>query len=167
MRPKPPPAGDASSEPTHTYARHALRPSCPHAERELDQAALINKGDPNAYFESLKKLGEGASGTVYLATDRRTGAKVAIKMAPATDLANLKTEIAIQKLSAHPSVVSYIETYLCKDQLWVRARSAAGCSPRGFVTRKRGGQITSCPVALCMPMGGLGGVAASGVCARL
>ena len=92
-----------------------------HAERELDQASLINKGEPSGFFDGMKKLGEGASGTVYLATDRRTGAKVAIKMAPATDLANLKTEIAIQKLSAHPSIVSYIETYLHKDQLWVSA----------------------------------------------
>lgn len=79
----------------------------------------------------MRKLGEGASGTVYLATDRRTGNKVAIKMAPASDLANLKTEIAIQKLSVHSSIVSYIETYLHKDQLWV----SFGCNelllPRG------------------------------------
>lgn len=88
-------------------------------EKALDDASLINKGDPTALYGNMKKLGEGASGTVYLAIDNRTKEKVAIKMAPASDLANLKTEIAIQKLSAHPSIVSYKETYLQKDQLWI------------------------------------------------
>jgi hypothetical protein len=95
------------------------------AERELDQASLFSKGDPSALFEGMRKLGEGASGTVFLGTDRRTGAKVAIKQAAVSDLANLKTEIAIQKLSAHPCIVSYLETYLHREQLWVR-RAPAG-----------------------------------------
>lgn len=88
-------------------------------DRALDDASLINKGDPTSIYKDMKKLGEGASGVVYLATDTRTKAKVAVKMAPATDLANLKTEIAIQKMSAHASIVSYIETYIVKDQLWI------------------------------------------------
>ena len=82
----------------------------------------------------MKKLGEGASGTVYLGSDRRTGQKVAIKMAPVTDLANLKTEIAIQKLSAHPSIVSYIETYVHKEQLWVSRRNEAGINMHNNIT---------------------------------
>lgn len=102
------------------------------AERDLDQAALITKGDPSLIFESSKKLGEGASGTVFLATDRRTRAKVAVKMAPAADLANLKTEIALQKLSAHPNVVSYLETFLHKDQLWVSAAGHTTNPQRAF-----------------------------------
>lgn len=88
-------------------------------DRDLDQASLITKGDPAPLFENLKKLGEGASGTVFLAIDKRTRKKVAVKMAPASDLANLKTEIALQKLSAHKNVVSYVETFLHKDQLWI------------------------------------------------
>jgi serine/threonine protein kinase len=58
---------------------------------------------------------------VFLAVDKRTKKKVAIKMAAASDLANLKTEIALQKLSAHKNVVSYVETFIHKDQLWVRS----------------------------------------------
>jgi hypothetical protein len=52
-------------------------------------------------------------------TDRRDKSRVALKVAPASDLANLKTEIAIQKLSQHPNIVAYKETYLVKDQLWI------------------------------------------------
>lgn len=88
-------------------------------ERDFDQASLITAGDPSGVYTGMRKLGEGASGTVYLATDSRTRQKVAIKIAPASDLANLKTEIAIQKMSAHPCVVSYLETYLLRDQLWI------------------------------------------------
>jgi Protein kinase domain/P21-Rho-binding domain len=88
-------------------------------ERDLETASLITKGDPTTLFFDLKKLGEGASGQVYLGRDKRTGDQLAIKVAPSSDLANLKQEIALQKLSAHPSIVGYKETFLNKDQLWI------------------------------------------------
>lgn len=88
-------------------------------ERDLDEASFISRGDPTTIFSSLVKLGEGASGQVFSGVDRDTGKSVAIKVAPASDLSNLKMEIALQKLSSHPNVVSYIETYLHKDQLWI------------------------------------------------
>lgn len=91
---------------------------------------MISRGDPVMMFSDMKKLGEGASGQVYLGTDRRTGEKVAIKVAPASDLANLKQEIALQKMSTHPCIVSYKETYLSKEQLWVRH---APCSCSAFL----------------------------------
>ena len=88
-------------------------------DKELETASLICKGDPSTLFTGLTKLGEGASGTVFLGTDKRSGKQVAIKTCAASDLVNLKTEIALQKLSVHPNIVSYIETYLHKDQLWI------------------------------------------------
>ena len=83
-------------------------------------AARINPEDPTRLFQSVKRLGEGAGGKVYLAKDLRTDELVAIKLCPATDLDNLKNEIALQRLSAHECVVAYKETYMTKDQLWVR-----------------------------------------------
>lgn len=80
---------------------------------------MMSTGDPTTLFTDMKKVGEGASGQVYLGTDRRTGEKVAIKIAPASDLSNLKQEIALQKMSIHPSIVSYKETYIHRDQLWI------------------------------------------------
>jgi hypothetical protein len=96
---------------------------------EIESAAFITKGDPEKIFADLRKLGEGASGQVFLGTDRRCGEQVAIKVAPATELAALKQEIALQKMCAHPCVVGYKETFLTKDagHIWVRgaARSRA------------------------------------------
>jgi p21-activated kinase 1 len=88
-------------------------------EGALEQASLISQQDPTPLFRDLRKLGEGASGTVYLGTDVRSGKLVAIKVAPASDLANLKTEIAIQKLSVHESIVAYVETFMHDEQLWI------------------------------------------------
>jgi len=88
-------------------------------ERDLDEASLISSADPTPLFRDLRKLGEGASGTVYLGTDVRSQRLVAIKVAPASDLANLKTEIALQKMSRHESIVSYHETFLHREQLWI------------------------------------------------
>jgi serine/threonine protein kinase len=88
-------------------------------DKDLDEAALISTADPSSSFRDLRKVGEGASGTVYLGIDVRTGSQVAIKVAPASDLANLKNEIALQKMSRHANIVSYIETYMHRDQLWI------------------------------------------------
>jgi serine/threonine protein kinase len=100
-------------------------PSLECADKELDTASMISRGEPTTFYGDMKKLGEGASGQVYLATDRRTHEKVAIKIAPSSDLTNLKQEIALQKLSSHPCIVSYKETYLHKDQLWVWKRASS------------------------------------------
>lgn len=65
-----------------------------------------------------------AGGTVYLAKDTRSDELVAVKLCPATDIENLKNEIALQRLSAHECIVAYKETYMAKDQLWVRVALA-------------------------------------------
>ena len=88
-------------------------------ERAMDEASLISAQDPTPLFRDLRRLGEGASGTVYLASDVRSGRPVAIKVVPAADLANLKVEIAIQKLSVHESIVDYVETFVHEEQLWI------------------------------------------------
>ena len=54
-----------------------------------------------------------------LGVHRVTGAKVAIKIAPASDLANLKNEIALQAMSVHPDIVSLLGTYLHGEELWI------------------------------------------------
>jgi len=88
-------------------------------EKELDNASLISNDDPTLRYKDLRKVGEGASGTVYLGIDTRNGSQVAIKVAPASDLVNLKNEIALQKISKHANIVGYVETYLYRDQLWI------------------------------------------------
>ncbi|RYH19701.1 hypothetical protein EON65_25690 [archaeon] len=61
----------------------------------------------------------GASGVVYSATDRRTGRKVALKIAPANELAELINEIGLQCLSRHPNIVEYIEAFQGPDEICI------------------------------------------------
>lgn len=104
-------------------------------EREVHEASVITRGDPTQVFSGLHKLGEGASGTVYLAQDKRDNTFVAIKTAPLSDLANLKNEIAIQKLSDHPSIVSVKDTYISsrEKKLWIVLEYVHGGTLTGTV----------------------------------
>mmetsp|Transcript_13793 Transcript_13793/g.43595 ORF Transcript_13793/g.43595 Transcript_13793/m.43595 type:complete len:460 (+) Transcript_13793:143-1522(+) len=72
--------------------------------------------DPRRCFKDFAQLGQGASGIVYSATDDRDGPnkgrKVALKYCDLKDLAELKTEIAMQSLSNHPNVVNFLEAFL-------------------------------------------------------
>ena len=61
--------------------------------------------DPNTLFETRGgKLGEGVSGVVHLGVEKSSGRKVAIKIAPAADVVNLKNETALLALSQHPDI---------------------------------------------------------------
>jgi hypothetical protein len=93
-------------------------------ERTLEGAreAVFDKGtDPATLFELDPggQLGAGASGVVCAGTDRRTGVRVAIKMAPVAEMETLKNEVALQALSKHPSIVSLVGAYQKEDQLWI------------------------------------------------
>ncbi|KAI9327985.1 p21 activated kinase [Obelidium mucronatum] len=86
--------------------------------------AIVTPGDPNLIFRKVKKLGEGASGRVYLARNLidSTAPNVAIKeMAlakqPRKDL--LLNEILIMKESSHPNIVQYVDCYLVENDLWL------------------------------------------------
>lgn len=78
---------------------------------------LCRVGDPTAFYQQTKKVGEGAAGAVYLATDRQTGKPVAIKSMNVTQQNRplIATEIQIMRTSQHPNVVSFIEAFL-QDQ---------------------------------------------------
>lgn len=89
-------------------------------DKELEDASLIDtSADPSTIFYDLRKVGEGASGTVFLGIDKRTRQRVAVKQVAMAELANLRNEIALQAMSIHPNIVSYINTYAKDDVLWV------------------------------------------------
>lgn len=82
---------------------------------------LISKEDPNTIYTNMKKVGEGAAGEVFLATDSRKNLKVAIKKMELNNqnVKLLVTEIGIMKTSVHPNIVQYYESYLVGDKIWV------------------------------------------------
>ncbi|KAG1141999.1 hypothetical protein G6F37_007901 [Rhizopus arrhizus] len=75
----------------------------------MDQLrSVVTAGDPNELYKKLKRVGQGASGSVYVALSLATNTKVAIKQMdlssqPRKDL--IVTEILVMKESQHPNIV--------------------------------------------------------------
>ncbi|RXW16802.1 hypothetical protein EST38_g9051 [Candolleomyces aberdarensis] len=79
--------------------------------------------DPKLIYSKIKKVGQGASGHVYVAKEIATGKKVAIKEMdlshqPRKEL--IVNEILVMKESQHPNIVNFLNSYLVKNsELWV------------------------------------------------
>lgn len=83
---------------------------------------IISPGDPLDFYERRKKLGQGASGSVYEGVDKRTGRGVAIKQIdlsqqPRKEL--IVNEVLIMRDTHHPNIVQYYECFLVGKELWL------------------------------------------------
>ncbi|KIM42048.1 hypothetical protein M413DRAFT_27572 [Hebeloma cylindrosporum] len=84
---------------------------------------VVCDDDPKLLYSKIKKVGQGASGHVYVAKTLLTGKKVAIKEMdlshqPRKEL--IVNEILVMKESQHPNIVNFLESYLVKsNELWV------------------------------------------------
>lgn len=150
-RPPPPPASQAqappppSAAPTTPPAAPAAPPAAapaagaqPVARRAdgsrrvstMTEAQIMEKlrhvvspEDPNLLYSKVKKIGQGASGSVYVAKAQANQQLVAIK---AMDLAHqprkelIINEILVMKESQHPNIVNFLNAFLVRDNdLWV------------------------------------------------
>ena len=85
--------------------------------------SIVSPRDPSKLYSKIKKVGQGASGSVYVAKDLDLGHKVAIKQMdlaaqPRKEL--IVNEILVMKDSKHPNIVNFLESYLVKaNELWV------------------------------------------------
>lgn len=94
----------------------------------LEETLDLKKQDFRPNFSNLKKLGQGASGTVYSAIEKRTGRHVALKVAPLAELSDLTNEIALQSMSKHPNIVEMIEAYVTKKDVCIVMELVVGGS---------------------------------------
>lgn len=82
---------------------------------------VIKNVNPTELYTDIVKVSEGASGEVFLATEIKTGRKVAIKKM-ALNKKNMNivaTEIQIMMTSKHENIVEYIGSYIHEKMLWV------------------------------------------------
>lgn len=96
-------------------------------KKEVEQILNLQQKNPNFFYDldpgSAKKIGEGATGTVFKTTSRRTGENVAIKVSSISaeaDFDSVKNEIALHVMCKdHPNIVGFIETFMYKDNLYI------------------------------------------------
>lgn len=84
--------------------------------------SICSEGDPSDIYHGLKKIGQGASGGVYIARTPDLDHVVAIKQMnleqqPKKEL--IINEILVMKGSRHANIVNFIDLYLCRGELWV------------------------------------------------
>ena len=87
--------------------------------KKIKEAVVLREEDYKVNYSDMVKLGQGASGTVYSAKDRRTGRIVALKICSLSELAELKNEIGLQNLTKHPNIVECIEAYVSKSDVCI------------------------------------------------
>uniref|UniRef100_A0A2M4BJE8 non-specific serine/threonine protein kinase n=1 Tax=Anopheles marajoara TaxID=58244 RepID=A0A2M4BJE8_9DIPT len=90
--------------------------------RELK--SICNLSDPLQRYEKTVEVGKGASGVVFIAHDRQTGQKVAIKtidMKNQSSKESILNEINVLMDFNHKNLVNFLEAYYLEDvdQLWV------------------------------------------------
>lgn len=85
--------------------------------------SVVDPGDPKLLYSKIKKIGQGASGHVYVAKTLATGKKVAIKEMDLTTQPRkelIVNEIMVMKESRHPNIVNFLNSYLVRgNELWV------------------------------------------------
>ncbi|CAF0785211.1 unnamed protein product [Didymodactylos carnosus] len=98
---------------------------------------IVSLGNPHTKYQKTEKIGQGASGTVYIAIELSTGEEVAIKQMnlasqPKKEL--IINEIMVMKLNKHPNIVNYKDSYLVGEELWVVMEYLPGGSLTDVVT---------------------------------
>ncbi|KAL1914755.1 uncharacterized protein VTP21DRAFT_8013 [Calcarisporiella thermophila] len=85
--------------------------------------SFASRGDPNEIYTRSKKVGQGFSGSVYVARHIITNRKVAIKqidMARQPRKELIVNEILVMKENQHPNIVNYLDSFLVhSNDLWV------------------------------------------------
>ncbi|CAC5411955.1 Serine/threonine-protein kinase shk2,Serine/threonine-protein kinase max-2,Mitogen-activated protein kinase kinase kinase kinase 5,Germinal center kinase 1,Serine/threonine-protein kinase svkA,Serine/threonine-protein kinase pak-1,Serine/threonine-protein kinase PAK 4,Serine/threonine-protein kinase CLA4,Serine/threonine-protein kinase pakH,Serine/threonine-protein kinase 4 homolog B,STE20-like serine/threonine-protein kinase,Serine/threonine-protein kinase PAK 6,Serine/threonine-protein kinase Tao,Serine/ len=102
---------------------------------------IVTIGDPNRKYTKMEKIGQGASGTVFIAMEVATGREVAIKtmnlsQQPKKEL--IINEILVMRENQNPNIVNYLDSYLLNnvggEELWVVMEYLAGGSLTDVVT---------------------------------
>ncbi|KAI9258240.1 Pak2 protein [Sporodiniella umbellata] len=98
---------------------------------------ICNEADPTLIYQRMRKIGQGASGGVYIAYSQGSDFPVAIKQMnleqqPKKEL--IINEILVMKESKQKNIVNFIDSYLWRGDLWVVMEYMEGGSLTDVVT---------------------------------
>ncbi|KAI8576344.1 hypothetical protein K450DRAFT_257307 [Umbelopsis ramanniana AG] len=109
--------------PSTIFRRHEKRISKMSESEIMEKLrSIVSKEDPITLYKRSKRVGQGASGSVYLATHLGSNKRVAIKQMEIGSQARkdlIVNEIIIMRESRHPNIVNYLDSFLVKGDLWV------------------------------------------------
>ena len=82
---------------------------------------LVHFRDPTEIYITLEKIGEGSAGEVYKSVNKINSKQYGVKKIciDHEKLKQMTTEICIMNSNHHPNIVSYIESYLYHNHIWV------------------------------------------------
>lgn len=98
---------------------------------------IVDRGDPTTKYLNPTMIGEGSTGRVFLATERDSGRKVAIKKMDLTKQQRrelLVNEAATMKYYTHPNIVEMYNSYLVGEELWLVLEYLEGGALTDIVT---------------------------------
>jgi hypothetical protein len=124
----------------------------PSGDSDVQLIDLCNPTDPHTLYDQMTKIGEGAAGEVFRAVDRATGAEVAVKVMKHTKDTDklMANEIAIMKSSRHDNIVTYFDSYLVEQKLWVVMEfMGGGCLTDVLEAFESGVRMTETQMAFC------------------
>ncbi|KAI8088661.1 kinase-like domain-containing protein [Halteromyces radiatus] len=84
--------------------------------------SVVSNGDPSLLYRRNKRIGQGASGSVYLGTHMTTNTKIAIKQMELNKQSRLDlivNEIMVMQESRHGNIVNFLDSFLVRGDLWV------------------------------------------------
>ncbi|POY70090.1 hypothetical protein BMF94_6910 [Rhodotorula taiwanensis] len=124
------PSGDAALPGPLQAAKKAEKANAERRVSSMSEAQILAKlrsvcsrEDPNLLYSKIKKVGQGASGSVFVAKVLADGSKVAIKQ---MDLSHqqrkelIVNEILVMKESHHVNIVNFLDSFLIGGaELWV------------------------------------------------
>merc|ERR1719167_1304003 len=115
-------------------------PSLSHEQFRAALQMVVSPGDPRDSLENFIKIGEGSTGIVCIATERRSNHQLAVKR---MDLRKqqrrelLFNEVVIMRDYHHPNIVEMHDSFLVEDELWVVMEYLEGGALTDIVTNVR------------------------------
>ncbi|CEI89530.1 signal transducing kinase of the PAK [Rhizopus azygosporus] len=141
--PSTPPASSSASiistneeEETPVVKRRQVKSTSPDKDVVSQLREICINKDPTEIYSDMVKIGQGASGGVFIAynADKVPVAIKQMNLAQQPKKELIMNEILVMKKAQHPNIVNYLDSYLWKGDLWVVMEYMEGGSLTDVVT---------------------------------